>query len=50
MHQISIEQRPIFLNLRVARRNFVEEGFEYTYCLTFGTDRLLAFTKLRSDP
>ena len=38
------------LNLRVARVNFVQEGFERKNCLTFDTDRLLAFTELRTDP
>ena len=38
------------LNLHVARVKFVKEGFEGKNCLTLDIDRLLAFTKLRTDP
>ena len=40
----------ILLILRVARVNFVYEGFQCKNCLTFDSGRLLAFTKLGTDP
>ena len=52
-HQISISNLAkafILFNLREARVNFVYEIFECNKCLTFDTGRLLAFTKLRTDP
>ena len=53
IHQISflnLANAFIRLNLRVARENFVWEVFECKKCLIFDTDRLLVFTKLRTDP
>ena len=40
----------IHLSLRVAKVSFVSEGFEWKNCLTFDTDKLLVFTKLRTVP
>ena len=40
----------ICLNLPVVSVNFVWESFECKNCLTVETYRLLAFTKLRTDP
>ena len=53
IHQISVVNRAksfILLNLRVARVNFVYEGFECKNCFTFDTGWLLALTKLCTDP
>ena len=40
----------ILLNFGKARVNLVYEGFECKNCLTVDTRRLLALTKLRTDP
>ena len=53
MHQTSffnLANALIFLNLRVARGNFVYEGFECQNCPTFAIGRLLAFPNLHTDP
>ena len=42
--------RILLLNLQVTKANFEQESFECKSCLTFDADRLLAFTKLRTDP
>ena len=39
-----------FLELTHGQNKIVYEGFEYEKCLTFHTDRLLAATKLRTEP
>ena len=40
----------ILLKVRLARVDFVHQGFERKNCLTFANGRLLAFTKVRTDP
>ena len=40
----------ILFILPMARKTFEKEGFESKNCLTFDTDRLIAFTMLGTDP
>ena len=53
MHQISflnLAKALILLNFRAAKVIFVYESFECKNRLTFDTDNLLAFAKLRTEP
>ena len=47
---LNIAKAFILLNFRVAKVTFVSEIFDCRNCLTFDTDRLVAFDKLRTDP
>ena len=53
IHQISylnLAEAFIFGNIRLAKLLFVYEVFDFQTCFTFHTGRLLAFTKLHTDP
>ena len=46
---LNLENATILANLPVARAKLVKDGFKCKNCLTFDSDRLLAFTELRTD-